>query len=305
MSLFEGILLIDKPKSFTSFDVIAKLRGMTRTKRIGHAGTLDPLATGVLPIFFGRATKAVDLLPDHDKIYEATFQLGLVTDTQDITGEVISKTAHNVTAEQVKTTLQGFLGEQKQLPPMYSAVRVNGQRLYDIARNGGEVKRDERDITVYAIGIISENELDGIYKIRVSCSRGTYIRTICHDLGQTLGCGAVLTDLRRTDACGFSIKNCITLEEAQALTDADSLAARLLPTESAFAHLPTFILNETQTKHFCCGLELGLSQFSTQPVDGAKIAVYDETDRFLGLAAADCAADKLKIIKLFVLGANL
>lgn len=302
MAFLEGILCIDKPEGFTSFDVVAKLRGMTRTKRVGHAGTLDPMATGVLPVFFGRATKAIDLLPDHDKTYEAGLRLGIVTDTNDTTGNVLQAVSHNVTEFQLKEAISGFIGEQEQIPPMYSAVKVNGRRLYDIARGGGVVERNPRRINIYDIELLAADEEAGAYTIRVSCSRGTYIRTLCHDLGQKLGCGAAMSALRRTTACGFTLSDCLTLNEVQALVEEDRLIPRLLPVSSAFSHLPVFMLEPNQAVRFCNGLELRLSQFKAVPEDGASLAIYTGDKRFLGLACPDLAEDKLKIIKIFSLG---
>lgn len=307
MSLYNGILCVDKPAGFTSFDVIAKLRGITRIKKIGHAGTLDPMATGVLPVFFGRAVKAVDLLPNHDKAYDAELKLGITSDTQDITGNITSQTPHNVTVKDFENALKAFSGEISQLPPMYSAVKVNGRRLYDIARSGGKADVSPRKVMVYSIGLTSFDEDAKICHISVACSRGTYIRTICHDLGQALGCGAVMTALRRTSACGFTLKDCLSLDKIQSLADENILSDKLLPVSSVFSGLPELILNESQSKHFCSGLELGLHQFGHVPKDGIRLRVLDSCGRFLGLAEADAYNDdpKLKIIKLFTLKEDL
>lgn len=299
MSLLEGILCVDKPEGFTSFDVVAKLRGITRVKKIGHAGTLDPMATGVLPLFFGRATKAIDLLPNHDKAYEAGFRLGITTDTQDITGEIISRKTHGVTAKEVKVALKAFAGEIWQIPPMYSAVKINGRRLYDIARSGGKADINPRKITVYSIGLTEAGEETGEYKIKAACSRGTYVRTICHDLGQALGCGAAMTSLRRTSACGFTLADCLSLDEVQALADKNALSDKLLPVSAAFSGFRDFILDEAQAKRFCCGLELGLYQFGAVPENGTKLRVLDGSGRFLGLAEIDAESSSLRIIKIF------
>jgi len=292
----DGILLIDKPAGFTSFDVIAKLRGMTKTKKIGHAGTLDPMATGVLPVFFGRAAKAVDLLPDHDKAYVAGFMLGTTTDTQDITGRVLSKKDHTVTAKEVAASLSSFTGNIEQTPPMYSAVRVNGKRLYDLARSGHEIERKPRGIFIYELRLLESDEASGACSIFVKCSRGTYVRALCHDLGEKLGPGAVMTSLRRTMACGYEIDGCITLESVQERCDDGML--KLLPVSSVFAGLPKLELNEIQARHFLNGLQLGLSQFQDVP-DSERIRVIDGSGRFLGLAAPDFIKNKLAIVKLF------
>lgn len=304
MDSLEGVLCIDKPGGFTSFDVIAKLRGITRQKRLGHAGTLDPMATGVLPVFFGRATKAIDLLPNHDKAYEAVFELGIVTDTYDITGKILEKRRYDVTASRMEAALADFIGEQEQLPPMYSAVKVNGRRLYDIARSGGEAERKPRRVTIHSLEMLGFDEGAGICSIRVSCSGGTYIRALCHDLGQKLGCGAAMTALRRTSACGFTLADCFTLDEAQSLADSGGLVSRILPVASVFSHLPVLTLSREKAGRYCNGLELRLSQFGRDFGEPERLAVYREDGRFLGISEADPGSDRLRLVKLFTLGDN-
>ena len=186
-----GIIIIDKPADWTSMDVCAKLRGILHEKRVGHAGTLDPMATGVLPVFVGQATKAVSFAENGRKVYEAVLLLGRVTDTQDTSGETIEERAVTVTAEDVRAALPRFLGEIEQLPPMYSAIKINGQKLYDLARQGKEVARKPRRITIFDLAL-TQNLGNGQYALRVVCSKGTYIRTLCHDLGQALGCGGCM-----------------------------------------------------------------------------------------------------------------
>lgn len=278
---FEGIILIDKPKDYTSFDVIARMRGMAKTKKVGHAGTLDPMATGVLPIFFGRAVKAVDMLPIQDKTYKAKVSLGMTTDTQDIMGKVISQCEDIPSEEEIREVINSFVGTQKQLPPMYSAVQVNGRRLYDLARQGIEVEREARDITVYSINILDISVPE--FTIEVACSKGTYIRTLCHDIGQKLKCGAVLTELRRTVASGFGIDECITLEEAQSLTSEGRLQEKLIPIDRVFAHLPKIVLNEKDSVHYLNGVRMTAKRFGVNSSHG-DIAVYDENHRLLGVS---------------------
>lgn len=251
-----GIICIDKPQGFTSFDVVAKLRGITKIRRIGHAGTLDPMATGVLPVFIGRATKACDMLPDSDKEYEAEFKLGIVTDTQDSTGEILSQFDVRVTEGDLKTAVGSFLGKQLQIPPMYSAVKVDGKRLYDLARQGIEVERKPREIEIYKIELLSFDENSQSGKLVISCSKGTYIRTICHDLGQKLGCGAVMTALRRTRAAGFSLSDCITIEEAQKLSDPEILEKAILPIDRVFSFMDKLVLNRRKAELFLSGVKL-------------------------------------------------
>ena len=194
-----GIIIIDKPAGWTSMDICAKLRGILHEKRVGHAGTLDPMATGVLPVFVGQATKAVSFAEGGQKVYEAVLQLGLVTDTQDTTGETLEERAVTVTADDVAAALPRFLGEIEQIPPMYSAIKVNGQKLYDLARQGREVARKPRMITIFDLAL-TQNLGNGQYALRVVCSKGTYIRTLCHDLGQALGCGGCMASCARRTA---------------------------------------------------------------------------------------------------------
>ena len=223
-----GIIVIDKPKDFTSFDVVAVMRRLTNQKKIGHAGTLDPMATGVLPILIGKATKVQSILPDETKEYVAEFKLGIKSDTQDITGNIIEETICNIKKEDLQKVLDNFIGNIKQIPPMYSAVKQNGKRLYDLARQGIEVERRERSIKIYKLELISFLEKTQEAKILVGCSKGTYIRTLCVDIGDKLDCGAVLTSLRRTLACSFSIKDSITLDEAKRLASEKILLEKLI-----------------------------------------------------------------------------
>ena len=189
----DGIIIMDKPQGFTSFDMVAKMRGMLGTRKVGHAGTLDPMATGVLPIFVGRATKCCDLLPDQDKNYTATFELGYTTDTLDATGKLLSRQPVTVGEEQVRTVLERFRGPISQLPPMYSAISIGGKRLYDLARQGIEVERERRSVTIHSLELTAAQPQENRYTIEVSCSKGTYIRTLCADIGEALGCGATMT----------------------------------------------------------------------------------------------------------------
>ena len=212
-----GILLVDKPRDWTSFDVAAKLRGLCKTRRIGHSGTLDPMATGLLVMFLGRATRAVPFAEEHDKRYIASLRPGLVTDTQDITGNILENNACSVTAEKLEEVLRAFRGEIEQIPPMYSAIRVNGRRLYDIARRGGEVERKPRPVTIRSLELLGRDE-NGDYLLDVRCSKGTYVRTLCHDIGQRLGCGACLSALRRTEVGDFSVENAHTVDELISFT---------------------------------------------------------------------------------------
>ena len=280
----DGILLIDKPQDFTSFDVIAKLRGMTRIRRIGHAGTLDPMATGLLPCLFGTAARLCDCMPDETKTYEANVRFGIATDTQDITGEVLAESDAPVTPKALEEALCAFRGTFMQTPPMYSAVRINGQRLYDLARQGRDIDRPAREITIYALETLAFDEGARTARFSVTCSRGTFIRTLFHDVGQALGCGAALTALRRTAASGWSVDDAVTLEEAQRLTNEGTLLDRLLPVSTAFDTLPRMDVGQWQAKMLKNGVALSLGKLDN-PAPG-RYSVWCGGD-FLGLGTVE------------------
>ncbi|MBR5571761.1 MAG: tRNA pseudouridine(55) synthase TruB [Oscillospiraceae bacterium] len=210
----EGIVIIDKPAEWTSMDVCAKLRGILKTKKVGHAGTLDPMATGVLPVFVGQATRGVSFAESGDKEYVATLRLGLTTDTQDSTGTTLTTAPVTATRADVEAVLPRFTGEISQIPPMYSAIKIGGQKLYDLARQGKEVERKPRAVTIRELELL-EQVSDTEYLLRIRCSKGTYIRTLCHDIGQVLGCGGVMATLRRTMAAGFTLEEAVTIDEVQ------------------------------------------------------------------------------------------
>ena len=275
-----GIIIIDKPAGWTSMDVCAKLRGILHEKRVGHAGTLDPMATGVLPVFVGQATKAVSFAENGRKVYEAVLQLGRVTDTQDTSGETLEERAVTVTADDVRAALPRFLGEIGQIPPMYSAIKVNGQKLYDLARQGKEVARKPRRITIYGLALTEELG-NGQYALRVECSKGTYIRTLCHDLGQALGCGGCMAALRRTEASGFRIGEAVTLEDA-----AREGEALLRPLDSLFRTYPAFAIpNAALEKKCLCGNPLRVSLadgiYRVYGCDGTFLALSEARDGLL------------------------
>ena len=240
--MYNGILVFDKPRDFTSHDAVAKLRGILRQRKIGHAGTLDPMATGVLVVLLGNATRASDYAAAQTKEYIAGLRLGTVTDTQDITGKVLEQREVNVTPEELEQTLRAFTGDISQLPPMFSAVSVGGVRLYKLARKGAEIEREARDIEIQDIEHLGSTDTD--HSLRVVCSKGTYIRTLCHDIGQALGCGACMSALRRTAVGNFGIDKALSFEQVERLRDEGRLAEYILPTDSVFAHLPAVTLNE-------------------------------------------------------------
>ena len=240
-----GIVIIDKPAGWTSMDVCAKLRGILKTKKIGHAGTLDPMATGVLPVFVGQATRAVSFAESGEKEYIAGLRLGLTTNTQDTEGEVLTQTPVTVGRRELEAVLPRFTGEIRQIPPMFSAIKINGQKLYDLARQGKEVERKARAVTIFALEIVEQvSETD--YILRVRCSKGTYMRTLCHDIGQALGCGGCMYSLRRTMAAGFTLGESVTLEQVQAEGE------RLLrPADSPFREHPEYRLKTGKQEERC------------------------------------------------------
>lgn len=293
-----GILLINKPEGFTSFDVIAKLRGMLKIKRLGHAGTLDPMATGVLPVFVGKATRACDILPDNEKSYLADFTLGYKTDTQDSTGTTIETSDKKVSRSELLIVLSKFRGDIKQLPPMYSAVSVNGKRLYDLARQGIEVEREARTITINSCELVSFDENSQSGELFISCTKGTYIRTIIHDIGEMLVCGGVMTGLVRKSSSGFKLNDCHTLEEVQSLCDNGEIADAVIDIDKAFSLYDEVRLNDIQTGMYRNGVRLDLSRV-THNNNSRIFRVYGNTGEFLGLATARNETNELVVMKNF------
>ena len=272
-----GFIILDKPEGITSFIGGAIVRRVTGEKKTGHTGTLDPMATGVLPVAVGNATRFIELLPSHDKGYRASFRLGMTTDTLDITGAVLSTSDDIPGEEAVKDAIAHFRGEIEQLPPMYSAIKKDGKRLYELARQGIEVKREKRKITIYNCDFISFK--DGEYTIDVKCSKGTYIRSLIADIGDMLGCGAVMTKLRRTLSNGFSIDEAHTEEE---LKGTDNVAQFLIPVDKALEAYPAIKVSEAQAKRFRNGGELDSARLHSK-LSPSLYRVYSPENAFLGL----------------------
>ena len=294
-----GILIIDKPQNWTSMDVCAKLRGVLGEKRIGHAGTLDPMATGVLPVFVGRATRAVQFAETGEKEYEAFLQLGLTTNTQDIWGEVLEKRPVPAEAgEKLQALLPRFTGEIEQVPPMYSAVKIGGKKLYELARKGVEVERKARRVTIHSLELLGEKAWRGedappptenAFFLRVRCSKGTYIRTLCHDMGEALGCGGCMAGLRRSEACGFPLSDAHSLEEVISHPHPASL---LIPVDKLFSQLPSLSLKGPAEKKVRNGVTL-----SAPKLKEGQYRLYGENGDFLALSQAKNG--KLTTIKSF------
>ena len=271
-----GILLMNKPQGFTSHDVVAKLRGILHTRRIGHGGTLDPMATGVLPVFVGGATKAADFAAAQDKEYVAGFTLGYCTDTQDVTGEMLQTSERYAAEYAVKQMVRRFVGPQQQVPPMYSAVKVNGQKLYDLARKGREVERPARDIIVHEMDLLDFDENAQKGTLRCKVSKGTYVRTLCHDIGQALGCGGCMSSLRRTVAAGFTLDDAVTLDRVQQEGE-----ALLAPLDSLFRQHPAYQIRHPRVDALCRN---GNPFTIRQPLPEGLYRVYGLEGEFLCLS---------------------
>ena len=271
-----GIVIVDKPSGWTSQDVVSKLRGVFKTRRIGHGGTLDPMATGVLPVFVGRATRGVEFFEHAEKTYEAVVQLGITTDTEDTTGNILEEKPVSVTENEFLSVLEQFRGEIQQIPPMYSALKVNGQKLYDLARQGREVERKSRAITIFKLECL---EFSGTTaRILVHCSKGTYIRTLCKDIGEALGCGGCMAALRRIQAGEYSIGQAVSL---QTLTESENPEQYLAPVDSLFAGYDKVVLTANQEKRCRNG-----NSFSISLPDG-QYRAYSQGGEFLMLAKVE------------------
>ena len=272
----DGIVIVDKPQDWTSQDVTARLRRVFGTRRIGHGGTLDPMATGVLPVFVGRATRGVEFFEHAENTYETVLRLGLTTDTEDITGTVLTEATVSVTDEQAEGALDAFRGEIMQVPPMYSALKVNGQKLCDLARKGKTVERQPRPITIYELQLLERGE--NTLRLRVRCSKGTYIRTLCKDIGEALGCGGCMESLRRVSAGEYTIDEAVPLQE---LLDTDQPEKYLRDVDTMFRNYPAVTLTANQEKRCRNG-----NTFSVKLPEGTYRA-YSQSGEFLMLAKVE------------------
>ncbi|MGN0362176.1 MAG: tRNA pseudouridine(55) synthase TruB [Bilifractor sp.] len=312
--MINGVINVYKEKGYTSFDVVAKLRGILHQKKIGHTGTLDPDAEGVLPVCLGKATKLVDMLTDETKTYEAGLLLGVETDTQDISGTVLSTSPVTCTEQELSAALQSFEGEQMQIPPMYSALKVHGRRLYELAREGKTVEREARPVHFYEIKLLS-CQMPGAV-IRVTCSRGTYIRTLCHDLGRRLGCGGCMEALTRTRVGMFCLEDALRLDEIQRIVGEDRLGEILIPTDRLFAMpalqtLPradALAHNGNRIPADCChrmhdnDITQGNRRMLVNPADGENACrgkIFDSEGVFIGIFERQEAGDAWKPVQMF------
>lgn len=293
-----GFIYVDKPEGITSFVASAKIRRLFGIKKAGHTGTLDPMATGVLPIAIGHATRFIELIPSHDKAYRARFILGKTTDTLDITGKVTGEYEVTCSKEDVENVLTEFRGEIQQVPPMYSAIKKDGVRLYDLARQGIEIERESRKVTIYALELISCCEDTAEYEIDCECSSGTYIRTLIADIGEKLGCGATMTSLRRTKANGIAIENCYTFDELEKLRDEGNLEKTVNSVDSLVVY-DKIKVSEAQAKRFSNGGELDCDRFGGKKEPGFY-RVYSHKDEFLGIGEIDENRTQLSVKRVYV-----
>ncbi len=297
-----GVIILDKPAGFTSFDAVAVMRGLAKEKKIGHTGTLDPMATGVLPLLIGRAAKAADLLPDTDKEYTAGFRLGERFDTGDVTGRVIETSTVRAAREAIEQAIPKFRGDIMQVPPMYSAVSVKGQRLYKLARQGIEIEREARQIYIQTLELTGFDEGSQTGTLRVSCSKGTYIRTLIEDIAKAAGTLGTMTCLRRVRACGFTEEEAVSLDCLRAMAAEDGLGAALHPVETLFRDYPAVRVSPAQAVRFCNGggLDIGrLRMPKTALRDGMRFCVFGPDESFLGLARVKTEENLLGFLKLF------
>lgn len=298
--MINGILNVYKEAGFTSHDVVAKLRGICRQKKIGHTGTLDPEAVGVLPVCLGSGTKLCDMLTDKSKEYEAVLLLGQVTDTQDVTGTVLEE--HEVTAdeEQAVEAIRSFVGAYEQIPPMYSALKVNGKRLYELARAGKEVERKGRRVEIHSIEILSVSLPEITF--RVACSKGTYIRTLCHDIGQKLGCGGTMKSLKRTRVGIFTIDGALKLSQLEELAAQGRLEEKVIPVEAMFTELPALTVKDAFARLIENGNAFypGQAEESVRTPDGGQVRVYDRKGRFYGIYAFSEEKERYQPVKMFL-----
>ena len=292
-----GLIPIDKPAGITSFGAVARMRKILNMKKVGHAGTLDPMATGVLPILAGAATRFLEFLPCKDKRYTALVQFGYTTTTLDTTGEILTRSDTRITRPALTEAVNCFIGKIEQIPPMYSAVQKDGVRLYELARKGIETERAPREVEIYKARVLHFDEQAQEAEIDVSCSAGTYIRTLADDIGKMLGCGACLAGLRRTEGSGFTLASCYSLEELEEYAAAGMLEKRLISIEDALADYPAVYVSEKQAVRFSNGGELALERLKGKYESGLY-RIFDPRENFLGLGEADLEAEQMKARKV-------
>ena len=300
--MYDGIINVYKEKGYTSHDVVAKMRGILKIKKIGHTGTLDPDAIGVLPVCIGKGTKLVDLITDKDKTYEAVLKIGITTDTQDITGTILTREEVNTDYNRICDTIMRYVGEYDQLPPMYSAIKVNGKKLYELARQGKEIERDRRRVKIHAIRILGYNELENEVTLSVDCSKGTYIRTLLHDIGTDLGCGGTMKSLKRTAVGNFRLENALKLSDIEVLVKDNRIEEYVVAIDDIFNNLQKVIVKNEFQKLINNG-----NIFTTDNIlppeyelSAGNLKVYDEENNFIGIYRYDKDESRFKPVKMFL-----
>lgn len=295
-----GVINVYKERGFTSHDVVAKLRGILHMKKIGHTGTLDPDATGVLPVCIGKATKVCGLLTDKDKTYRAVVKLGVTTNTEDMTGEILSHHPVSVTKEQIEMAVSKFVGEIEQIPPMYSAIKINGKKLYELARQGKEVERKARKVTIYEIKVLSIDFSENEFTMEVSCSKGTYIRTLCKDIGEFLGCGAAMKTLVRTRVSEFYLEQALTLGQIEQAVIEGKIQDYLIPIDAMFSDLKDCVVSDEALRLLLNGNSIAKKDTSYQtPIDKEQVRMYSMENEFYAIYEYRQKEDKYFVVKMF------
>lgn len=295
-----GIINVYKERGFTSHDVVAKLRGILHMKKIGHTGTLDPDATGVLPVCIGKATKVCGLLTDKDKTYRAVVKLGVTTNTEDMTGEILSHHPVSVTKEQIEMAVSKFVGEIEQIPPMYSAIKINGKKLYELARQGKEVERKPRKVTIHEMKVLSMDFSEDEFTMEVSCSKGTYIRTLCKDIGELLGCGAAMKTLVRTRVSEFYLEQALTLGQIEQAVKEGKIQDYLVPIDAMFSDLKDCVVSDEALRLLLNGNCIAKKDTSYQtPIDKEQVRMYSMENEFYAIYEYRREEDKYFVVKMF------
>ena len=300
--MFDGIINVYKEKGYTSHDVVAKMRGILRMRKIGHTGTLDPDAEGVLPVCVGKATKLVDLITDKDKTYKAVCKLGITTDTQDMTGKVLKTAEVDISQTELVKVISSYIGEYLQLPPMFSAIKVDGKKLYELARLGMEIERERRLVIIRNISLIDYNFKEQEFTVIVECGKGTYIRTLLHDIGETLGCGAAMKSLVRINVGSFQVEEALKLSEIETLVKEDKLQPHIVTIDEVFSHYPRIVVASEFNRLIYNG-----NIFTTEHVQvpfkeavPGMVRVYDSEEHFIGLYTYHCEEKVYKPVKMFL-----
>ena len=298
----DGIINIYKEKGYTSHDVVAKMRGILKMKKIGHTGTLDPDAEGVLPVCIGKGTRLVDMITDRDKTYEAVCRLGITTDTQDISGKVLHTSEVSVSEEQLELAVKSYIGEYLQLPPMYSAIKVDGKKLYELARQGKEIERERRPVLIKDIRELHYDNVAKEFSVTVECGKGTYIRTLLHDIGATLGCGGTMVKLIRTAVGNFHIENAIKLSELEALVKENKLQPNIVTLDEVFHNYPRLTTALEYDKLVHNGNAFSHRHIITPDLEPLLIPVrvYDSANNFIGIYQYDEEREIYKPVKMFL-----